>query len=199
MALRGRGFMSVGAAVACCALAAACTSEPAPSSTPSLSPAATPTESQIERQMRLDYEAAETAYRANMAEQDQPLPSWRCPIEATPAAQSHRQRLVPDGSTLESLRDDQKGWLACNRQRPRSSAWSRDDGWTASQVGLTSCEDNSGREVLDESGQGRDAQESRALMSRHSRSSERGSRWKVSTAVTTKVKAFEGQPCGACN
>ena len=70
MALRGRGFMSVGAAVACCALAAACTSEPAPSSTPSLSPAATPTESQIERQMRLDYEAAEEAYRASMAEQD---------------------------------------------------------------------------------------------------------------------------------
>ena len=30
----------------------------------------TPTESQIERQMRLDYEAAEKAYRANMAEQD---------------------------------------------------------------------------------------------------------------------------------
>ena len=28
MALRGRGFVSVGAVVACCALAAACTPEP---------------------------------------------------------------------------------------------------------------------------------------------------------------------------
>jgi hypothetical protein len=62
--------VSVGAAVACCALAAACTPA-APTSTPSSTPAATaPTESQIERQMRLDYEAAEKAYRQNIAEQD---------------------------------------------------------------------------------------------------------------------------------
>ena len=71
MALRRRGFVSVGAAVACCALATACTPEPAPTTTPSPTPAATtPSESQIERQMRLDYEAAEAAYRDNMAEQD---------------------------------------------------------------------------------------------------------------------------------
>ena len=71
MALRRRGLVTVGAAVACCALVAACTSEPTSVTTPSLTPPAkTPTESQIERQMRLDYEAAEKAYRANMREQD---------------------------------------------------------------------------------------------------------------------------------
>ncbi len=65
MALRGRGLVSVGAVVACCALAAACTQEPAQTGSPSLTPVATtPSESQIERQMRLDYEAAEEAYRA---------------------------------------------------------------------------------------------------------------------------------------
>ena len=63
MALGGRGFVSVGAVVACCALAAACTSEPPPVITPApTSAATTPPESQIERQMRLDYEAAEKAY-----------------------------------------------------------------------------------------------------------------------------------------
>ena len=63
--------MSVGAVVACCALAAACTQEPAQTSSPSPTPAATtPTESQIERQMRLDYEAAETRISSNIAEQD---------------------------------------------------------------------------------------------------------------------------------
>ena len=63
--------MSVGAVVACCALAAACTQEPAQMSSPSPTPlATTPRESQIERQMRLDYEAAEEAYRANISEQD---------------------------------------------------------------------------------------------------------------------------------
>ena len=61
--------MSVGAVVACCALAVACTPEPASAPSPT-QVSTTPTESQIERQMRLDYEAAETAYRANMAEQD---------------------------------------------------------------------------------------------------------------------------------
>ena len=70
MALRRRGFVSVGAVVACCALAAACSPDQAPVSTPSPPPAATPAESQIERQIRLDYEAAEKAYRANRAEQD---------------------------------------------------------------------------------------------------------------------------------
>ena len=71
MALGGRrGSVSVGAVVACCALVVACTPEQpaiAPSPTPASS---TPTESQIERQMRLDYEAAEKAYRANCAEHD---------------------------------------------------------------------------------------------------------------------------------
>ena len=70
MALRRRGFVSVGAVVACCMLVAGC-APTHPASAPPPTPAiTTPTESQIERQMRLDYEAAEQAYRANMAEQD---------------------------------------------------------------------------------------------------------------------------------
>ncbi|HEX3207606.1 MAG TPA: hypothetical protein VHQ68_15350, partial [Propionibacteriaceae bacterium] len=68
MALRRRGFVSVGVVAACCALVVACTPEPA--SAPSPPASTTPTESQIERQMRLDYEAAEKAYRANIVEQD---------------------------------------------------------------------------------------------------------------------------------
>ena len=71
--------MSVGAVVACCALAVACSPNQAPASTPSLTPVATtPAESQIERQMRLDYEAAEEAYRANIAEQDRLYQSRWC-------------------------------------------------------------------------------------------------------------------------
>jgi len=71
VALRRRGFVSVGAAVACCALAAGCTSDPVPASTPSPTPVATtPAESQIERQMRLDYEAAEKAYQSALAERE---------------------------------------------------------------------------------------------------------------------------------
>ena len=109
MALRGRGFMSVGAAVACCALAAACTSEPTPTSAPSPSPAATtPTESQIERQIRLDYEAAEEAYRVNMAEQDRLY-------QAGGSEKATLRSKPPPGSTCESTPvsgDVQAGWHA---------------------------------------------------------------------------------------
>ena len=125
MALRGRGFMSVGAAVACCALAAACTSEPAPSSTPSLSPAATtPTESQIERQIRLDYEAAETAYRGNIGRASSPLPSWRY-HEGDPGAARHCNGLLLRNNP-RVLAYGQEDGLACDRRdqdRRRGCEW----------------------------------------------------------------------------
>ena len=65
MALRVRGFVRIGAAMAGCVLVAACTPEPAPTVTPAPTPvSSTPTETDIERQQRLDYEAAEKAYVA---------------------------------------------------------------------------------------------------------------------------------------
>lgn len=71
MTLRIRAFRHVGGVVVVCALVAAC-SHPAPQ-TPSPSPTpvvSTPKETQLERQQRLDFQAAENSYRANMAEQD---------------------------------------------------------------------------------------------------------------------------------
>ena len=67
MALGVPGFVRIGAVIAGCALVAACTPEPAPTTTPtavppataSPTPSATPTETEIERQQRLDFEAAE--------------------------------------------------------------------------------------------------------------------------------------------
>ena len=67
MALGVRGFMRIGATIAGCALVAACTPEeppavtptPTPTVTTSPMPSATPTETDIERRMRLDWEAAE--------------------------------------------------------------------------------------------------------------------------------------------
>ena len=76
--------MSVGAVVACCALTTACTQEAAQTRSPSPRPAAaTPSESQMERKMRLDFEAAEEAYRTNMAEQDRLYKAGGA-VEATP-------------------------------------------------------------------------------------------------------------------
>ena len=78
--------MSVGAVVACCALAAACTPEPVASQhTVTHAAATTPTESQIERQMRLDYEAAEKAYRANIVRSRTGCTRQVATVEATAA------------------------------------------------------------------------------------------------------------------
>lgn len=71
MKLRSRAFQ-LGAALALCSLAAACTQPPKPQEpTPTPAPASTsPSETQLERQTRLDFEAAEKAYLAFKTEYD---------------------------------------------------------------------------------------------------------------------------------
>jgi hypothetical protein len=186
--------VSVGAAVACCALAAACTPEPAPPSTSSPTPAATtPTESQIERQMRFDYEAAEKAYRDNMAEQDR-LYKAGGTVKATPALKA-----TATGSylriTIESLRDvRRRGWHAIGATKIVGVA--KDRGWRRGKVGLTSCEDNEIVRFVDKSGKDV-TPKGPALYVQALTVVEEGGYWKVSTAATTRVKTFEGQPCKA--
>ena len=185
--------MSVGAAVACCALAAACTSEPAPSSAPSpIRAAMTPTETQIERQMRLDFEAAETAYRDNMAEQDRLYESGGA-AKATPALKA-----TATGSylrvTLESLREVRRlGWHAIGNTKIVGVV--RDRGWMRSRIALTSCEDNRIVRFVDK--KGRDVTpKGSALYIQALTVIREGGQWKISAAVTTQVKTFEGKPCG---
>ena len=194
MALRRRGFVSVGAVVACCALAAACTQEPAQTSSPSPTPLATaPRESQIERQMRLDYEAAELAYRTNMAEQDRLYQAGGA-VEATPVLEA-----TATGSylriSLKSLRDvHDASWRATAGTKILGIV--RDGGWKGDRVGLTSCEDNEIVTFVDKSG--KDVTPGGLALYVQALTIVRVSgSWKVSAAMTKKVKTFEGQPCAA--
>lgn len=70
MKLRKRATGVLGAAVAVCVLAAACSPHAPPPVAPPPSPVAraTPPETALERQTRLDFEAAEKSYRAFRAE-----------------------------------------------------------------------------------------------------------------------------------
>jgi hypothetical protein len=194
VALRGRGFVSVGAVVACCALAAACSPDQAPASTPSPTlVTTTPAESQIERQMRLDYEAAEEAYRANMAEQDR-LYKAGGTVEATPLLDA-----TATGSylriSLKSLQDVREaGWRATAGTDIVGVV--RDGGWKSGQVGLTSCEDNEIVRFVNKSGKDVTPDGLARYVQALTVVRESG-RWKVSAASTTKVKTFEGQPCAA--
>jgi len=68
MVLRKPALLSLGAAAALCVVAAACNPTGGVSPSPTSSP--TPTETQLERRARLDFEAAEKAYRTFNAEFD---------------------------------------------------------------------------------------------------------------------------------
>ena len=155
MALRVRGFVRTGAAIAACTLIAACTPEPptvvntpTPSvSTPTASPA--PTESEIERQMRLDYEAAESAYRAAVSEVSR-LAGRGDVTAATPALKS-----VATGDYLkfqvDTLTDLTRKGLRIDGT-VQVMGVSRDGGWQADRVSLIACEDNSTWRLIDRKG-----------------------------------------------
>jgi hypothetical protein len=191
VALGGRGFVSVGAVVACCALAVACTPE-LPASAPSPVPASTtPTESEIERQMRLDYEAAETAYRANRAEQArlyQAGGTAKATSEMRATATASYLRI-----TLGALRRIKKsGWHATGATKIVGVV--ANGGWRENEVGLTSCEDSSVVRFFDGSGKDVTPSTNRRYM-QVLKVVKLGGRWKVSEAVSTKVNSFQGQPC----
>jgi hypothetical protein len=192
VALRRRGFVSVGAIVASCALAAACTSEPTSTSTPLPTPAATtPTESQIERQIRLDYEAAEKAYRANIAEQDR-LYRGGGSRRATAALKA-----TATGEYLKIT----VGWLRDFRKsRLRAEGSSKVVGvernsWKDGRVGLIACEDGSVVKIVDRLGRDVTPPEHRRFVQSLTVVRTSG-RWKVSKQTSKSVSDFRGVLCG---
>jgi hypothetical protein len=193
VALRGRGFVSVGAVVACCALASACSLDQSPASTPSPTPVAiTPAESQIERQMRLDYEAAEEAYRANMAEQDRQSQLGIAVKTEELTSSASDNYLVFVLQVLRDIRDS--GWRARGTTTIRGVARG---GWKEGQVRLSACEDNSAVTFVDKDGKDVTPKNGvRTYVQDLTVNRVRGG-WKVSDVESRPVKNHEGVPCGA--
>lgn len=184
--------MSVGAVVACCALAVACSPEQ-PASTPSpLRASAPPTESQIERQMRLDYEAAEKAYRANIAEQDR-LARAGGVRRATTALESTAEGEYLSFTVASLALIKRKGWRGSGGTMILGVV---QVGWQEKRVRLISCEDGSRLRLFDISdkdvtpkGESRFVQSLVVV--------QRAGRWRVSAFNSKSVKSLEGQPCAA--
>jgi hypothetical protein len=193
VALRGRGFVSVGAVAACCALAAACSPDQSPASTSSPTPVAiTPAESQIERQMRLDYEAAEEAYRTNISEQDQLA---RRGGVGRPTA---RLKATAEGEYLSSVVASlalikRKGWRGSGST---TIAGIGRVGWQENHVKLLSCEDGSRLQLFDNSGKDVTPKGNSRFV-QHLVVVQRAGRWRVSTFDSKSVKSLESQPCAA--
>ena len=158
MALGARGFVRIGATIAGCALVAACTPDqppavtptpaPSPPATASPTPAATPTETDIERQMRLDWEGAEEAYRGAVAQLN--LLAQRGQANATPAlkAVAAGDYLKVVLSSLSAIRSRKQRFVG----EVTVVEVSRRGGWAETELTLVACEDNSTWKFLDEAG-----------------------------------------------
>jgi hypothetical protein len=193
VALGGRGFVTAGAAVACCALAAACTSESTQPSTPTPTLAATtPAESQIERQMRLDYEAAEKAYRANIAEQDRIARSGGI-YRPTAALKATAEGEYLSAATKSLAYIKRKGWHGTGSTTILGVAHV---GWQDNRVSLLSCEDGSLLRLRNDSGNDVTPKgDSRFVQSLTV--VQRAGGWRVSAFESRSVKVFEGESCAA--
>jgi hypothetical protein len=199
MALGVPRFVRIGAAIAGFALVAACTPDPEPTttstpaspSTASSTPSATPTETEIERQQRMDWEAAEKAYRAAIAESDRIARSGGAD-QATPQLRSVATSKYLDAQ-IDSLR-----FLKARKWRIRGSisvlGVRPTGGWTARQLELLACEDNSTWRMVNADGVDVTPKDvSDYIQTLIVRKVE--NRWKVSSLRTKEVRAVSAEDC----
>ena len=199
MALGVPGFVRIGAAIAGCALVAACTPEPGPTTTPtpapsataSPTPSATPTETEIERQQRLDWDAAERAYRKAVAESDR--------VARAGGATEPTQALtaVTTGNYLK-LQQQILNDLKERGQRVTGGVTvvyvGRDGGYRPDRLRLVTCEDNSTWRILNRAN--RDVTPTPQLDYVQSLVVTKvKDAWKVSDGTTRQVKDLPKQEC----
>ena len=198
MGLGVRGFMRIGAAIAGCALVAACTPDqpptvtPTPTATPSATPSATPTETDIERRMRLDFEAAEKAYRASTAEQDR--------LSNLGVARSTEVlKRTSTGAYLEfallGLRQIEKsGWRTIGSSKIVGVARG---GWQERRLHLTACEDGTSIKVVDKTGRDVTPKNVVRTFVQDLTVVKVENLWKVSDIESKGVKSFDGASCAS--
>jgi hypothetical protein len=152
--------------------------------------AATPTESQIERQMRLDYEAAEAAYRSAVAEHDRQA---QLGIASAAELKQAATGVYLDFSLRSLRRSRDAGWRASGKTKILHVVAS---GWQERTIRLIACEDSSGVRFTDERGNDVTPRVRRTYV-QDLTASKVGTDWKVADISSNVVKSFVGQPCAA--
>ena len=200
MGLGVRGFMRIGAAIAGCALVAACTPNqppavtptPTPAATPSPTPSATPTETDIERRMRLDFEAAERAYRTSRSEQDRLARLGSAAATPTLRRTSTGEYLEFALSSLQRIKNS--GWRTVGGVKIVGIARG---GWQSNRLHLTSCEDGSSIRFIDESNKDVTPDNPVRTFIQEFTIIKVDGDWKVSELRSKRVESFDGAPCEA--
>lgn len=191
--VRRFGVASCGLALAAALVAGGCTPDepkqstsPSPAMTASASP--TPTENAQERQQRLDREAAENAYRTS----DKELARLAMAGGASKPTKILRATTAGDylAVQMSDLKDLKKrGWRA---DRPIRSSVVADGGWSATEIGLTACEDTSEVRLLNKDGKEVLKKRPRRMVQSLTATRISGT-WKVTDLETRFVKSFANE------
>lgn len=200
--VRRLGVASCGLALVAALIVGGCTPDdgptqstspsPAVSAAPSPSASPTPTENAQERQQRLDFEAAKTAYLRATAEADRLIMAGgaRKPTKALLATTtgSYRSALM---NAIRTFKEN--GWHS-DRPIPQSVVGS--GGWSSNELRLTACEDTSKVRYLNK--QGKEVFKDRKRRYVHALTAERtGSIWRIATMESKAVTTFDHESCGA--
>jgi hypothetical protein len=152
----------------------------------------TPAETQIERQVRLDYEAAEKAYRDSMAEQDRQskLGTAKATDALTSTSTGNYLRFALDA--LGEIRD--AGWRA---KGDTEIAGVARKGWQTDRVLLLGCEDSSRIRFVDREGKDVTPTGVTRTYVQDLTVTKHNGTWKLSDIESKPIKSFKGQPCAA--
>jgi hypothetical protein len=186
---------SCGAVLVLGLFVAGCTPDPGPTPTvtpvpsvTSATPSPTPTENAQERQQRLDFEAAEKAYRLADLEVNR-LGQAGGASKATKVllATTVGQYLDVQVEDLKTLKEN--GW---HTDRPLRTSVTADGGWSPKEIRLTACEDASKVKLLDRDGKEVAKDRDRRFVQKLTAVRSDGA-WKISGIESTVVENFDDE------
>jgi hypothetical protein len=152
-----------------------------------------PVETQLEKQTRLDFEAAEAAYRANMREQDRLFSSQATTFSSGALQETSASKHL--SLILSELKAAKKaGWHTDN---PTVIVAVSRAGYSPAKIAIWSCEDNRRVHLVYKSGKSFSPTDSRMYVQSLT-ISRVDKAWKVTDLASLQVKSFaDDARCGA--
>lgn len=188
-----RGLAGAVAAVACLTATSGCDwlasqipSGPTPGT---VQPTSKASESAQERTMRLDKEAAKNAYLNGGSEVDRLVMAGGADKPTKKLTDNLSGTYLSD--TMETLQFVRKsGWHSDRASTTRVTA---DQGWSATKIELTACEDNSKVKFFDKSGKEVNKKRDAYLIVQTLVAKKTGDRWRIDSQTSRPVKTFDNE------
>jgi hypothetical protein len=160
----------------------------APTPSP-VTPTSIASESAQERTMRLDKEAAQNAYLVGWAESDRLLMAGGTDNATKKLTDNLGGSYLRD--TVETLQQAKAyGW---HSDRPTPTRVTADQGWSATRIGLTACEDNTDVQFFDKSGKEVNKKRDAYRIVQSLVAKKVDGRWKVDSQTSRPVKTFDNE------